>query len=190
MFASLCREALLCYQNAMVAFSKKGVRIGKDIDFVRSRMEALAQYVSVVGVKPFAQHPGMPLLREGWATLVPLHIRKRQPNPGTPLLTLNQCSSFPMPDCPMPNSALATYPPPPASLIPASPLGPTMGAVGYGYFMPPAPPECWSNPPQREKKVVASILACCWRGSTVIVAACDAVTANRGPERIAQFGQP
>ena len=56
------------------------------MDYVRSRIESLNRYLSVVGVEPFTQNSGMPLLHEAWATLVPVHIRKKQPKPETPLL--------------------------------------------------------------------------------------------------------
>ena len=42
----------------------------------------------MVGGKPLTENPGMPLLHEAWTKLIPQHIRKTQPNPGTPILVL------------------------------------------------------------------------------------------------------
>jgi tetratricopeptide (TPR) repeat protein len=137
------REALICYQNAMTAFAKKGVRMGKDVDYVRSRIDSLNRYLSVVGVKLFAQNSGMPLLHEAWATLVPLHIRKKQPKPETPLLTLNESQYLVNTNLSGPLSYSLpppTYPSPsPTSLLTPSTPGSTntSGVTGNVNFRTP-----------------------------------------------------
>ena len=65
--------------------------VGKNLDYVFSRIDALNQYLNALGGKPCVQNPGMPRLCEAWGKLVPDHIRHREPNPGTPLLVYRLC---------------------------------------------------------------------------------------------------
>ena len=60
--------------------------VGKDIDYVRSRTAALSRYLTLTGGGSFSPNPSMPLLHEAWTTLIPDHIRKKQPHPGSPIL--------------------------------------------------------------------------------------------------------
>ena len=60
--------------------------VGKDVDYVRSRTAALTRYLTLTGGSSFSTNPSMPLLHEAWTTLIPDHIRKKQPHPGSPIL--------------------------------------------------------------------------------------------------------